>query len=302
MIFINPDSDKIISAREYHVEKLIVLLEQRVVQLRRSSKITNSQALFLNKIIIPKLKNILGDNPKKIKQISESISLSVIQKKAVKELFDYSKWFAIKKGRVYNAYVLAEKLDINTCVYCNRNYTVTVKDITRPQFDHYFLQAKNPLLALSFYNLIPSCSICNTTIKGKNELLLKEHLHPYMDNCSGDFRFSYCYDNDMKHSLKVKINYKKKKSKTERTLDFFKVKEVYNAHTDELNDLIKTRGAFSDKYLEILSSKILKETKIGKSELYQLAFGVYLDDNNASKRPFTKFKKDILTELGIVKE
>ena len=106
----------------------------------------------------------------------------------------------------------------------------------------------------------------------------------------------------------VKIIYSKNKSKAiktqkaKKTFDFFKINEIYNAHTDELRDLIKIRETFSDKYLEILSTKILTGTNIGKSELYQLAFGVYLNEGDTVKRPFSKFKKDILTELGIVKE
>ncbi len=92
----------------------------------------------------------------------------------------------------------------------------------------------------------------------------------------------------------------KKKSKVKNTFDFFKIDEIYNAHTDELRDLIKTRDTFSDRYLEILSKTILTGTRISKSELYQLAFGVYIDEKYVSKRPFSKFKKDILTELGVI--
>ena len=64
--------------------------------------------------------------------------------------------------------------------------------------------------------------------------------------------------------------------------------------------MIKIREAFSDKYLEILSSQILDQTKISKSEIFQLAFGTYFEDDKVSMRPFSKFKKDILTELGII--
>lgn len=54
-------------------------------------------------------------------------------------------------------------------------YTKTVFDeegekITRPTFDHWFAKDDHPLLALSFYNLIPSCNICNSSVKGKKEI------------------------------------------------------------------------------------------------------------------------------------
>lgn len=226
--------------------------------------------------------------------------LSKPLRKVVEKMFNYD-WFSRKKKKMYNAYTLASNLGVNTCAYCNRNYTVTVPGTTRAFFDHYFPKKKYPLLALSFYNLIPSCSICNSTIKGEKELSLRKHVHPYRDNYLNDFWFSYDYNNNQKSKLKVKIKYKANKLKTRKTLDFFKLEDVYNAHTDELKDLLKVRTAFSDKYLEILSSKILKGTKIGKDELYQLAFGVYLEDSKILNRPLSKFKRDILTELGIIK-
>ena len=297
MIFINPNSDKIISAREYHVEQLTKLLKNRVRRL----KLEDGQMSFLLEKIIPSCKEILGGVPGEIKKLSEKLVLTRSEEQAVKRLFNYSDWFCEKKEKRYNAHVLAGRLDINTCVYCNRNYINTVIGITRSQFDHYFSKRSYPLLALSFYNLIPSCSICNSTFKSKNELFLNEHLHPYVDDCLKEFRFSYSYDTKMKDSLAVKLKYLKEGSKAKKTFEFFKIKEVYNAHTEELRDLIRMREVFSDKYLRILSTKTLFGTKISKSELYQLAFGVYLQENQFSKRPFSKFKKDILTEIGIIK-
>ena len=272
-----------------------------------SDAVSQYQKKFLHQGVIPILKIVLTGNPKKIKKISDELLSTGKRREAVQRLFNYSGWFIEKKEERYTAYILAKNLDINTCVYCNRNYTSTVDKITRPQFDHYFSQEKYPLLALSFYNLIPSCAICNSAIKGEKELFLSEHLHPYINDCLDDFRFSYEYDTKMKDSLTVKLKYSKDRNKTKKikkvkeTFDFFKINEIYNAHTDELRDLIKIREAFSDKYLEILSKEILDGTNINRSELYQIAFGVYLNDDNISKRPFSKFKKDILTELGIIK-
>jgi len=297
MIYINPNSDKIISARKYHVEELIKLLTNRAGRLR----INANQIKFLKENILVRIEEILGANPNELMLLQGEFQLDAPQRQAVERLFNYSDWFCEKKDNRYNAYDLANKLDINTCVYCNRNYTSTVAGITRPQFDHYFSKERFPLLALSFYNLIPSCSICNSTIKGKKELFLDQHLHPYLDNSIKDFRFSYYYNSKSKDDLSINIVQHSNNIKAENTFDFFKIKEVYNAHTDELRDLIKIREAFSDKYLEILSSKVFRNGEISKSELYQLAFGAYFDDNKVSMRPFSKFKKDILTELGIIK-
>lgn len=56
----------------------------------------------------------------------------------------------------------AQRIGVTTCPYCNRSYIFTSsKSGTRPQYDHYFPKSKYPYLALSMYNLIPCCSICN---------------------------------------------------------------------------------------------------------------------------------------------
>lgn len=72
-----------------------------------------------------------------------------------------------------------ESAGIKTCPYCNRNYISFVVDrgYNPPHFsstfelDHYYSKKDYPMLAVSFYNLIPVCPACNR-IKGKKELIL----------------------------------------------------------------------------------------------------------------------------------
>lgn len=297
MIYINPNSEKIIRASEIHLNELSKLLNARFKTLK--NVFSHTLNLFIEKEVIPNIETLLIGNPKDIFKLSKKINLSVEHTEKIGELFDYTTWFVSKTKYRYSAYHLAKNIDINTCVYCNRNYTSTVDKIIRPHFDHYFPKNKYPLLALSFYNLIPSCSICNSGIKGKRNLLLGKHLHPYVDDNILDVKFSYEYDTEMVDWLKVKLKNSENEN-VNRTLEFFKLEEIYNAHTNELRDLIKIKNSFSNNYLEILSKNVLVGTEIGKEELYQLAFGVFKDDDKLSLRPFSKFKKDILSELDII--
>lgn len=163
MIFINPLSNKIVSARNEHFKELTILIKKRA----NSLTLSKFQKAFFEKIILPNLEILLVGNPNEILKFSTSIVLKKAKKDAILKLFNYSGWFITKTSKRYCAYDLARNIDLNTCVYCNRNYTSTVEKITRPQFDHYFSQTQHPLLALSFFNLIPSCAICNSNIKGK---------------------------------------------------------------------------------------------------------------------------------------
>ena len=119
-------------------------------------------------------------------------------------VFDYN----IIKGEI--AYDISMMKSKNTCTYCNRQYTFTIgrkhtnnKMVSKikPQFDHWFAHKQYPLLSLSYYNLIPSCSVCNSSVKGGAHYSLKTHIHPYMTNTSDPaFRFRPILINDPKTS------------------------------------------------------------------------------------------------------
>ena len=146
-------------------------------------------------------------------------------------------------------------------------------------------------MALSIYNLIPSCSICNSTIKGSKPLSLELNIHPYIEE--EDFKFSYEYNSISGLAVKTICE---KGSKTENTLEFFKIKDIYNAHSDyELKDLYDLRKKYSDTFLNIIEKNF--DGIMSKEEAYRIIFGVEINEENYHKRPFSKFKKDIIEEL-----
>jgi hypothetical protein len=222
----------------------------------------------------------------------------------IEDIFDYGK-FSKKRNKQYDIYDLAEKLDIPTCPYCNRMYTKTVmgeagEKIIRPEFDHWFPKSQYPLLALSFYNLIPSCHICNSNLKGNIKPDLKYHFHPY--NPINNFHPIFSYELKDYDSYKIKIGFRgefKEKKEFEKSLKIFELENIYQAHEDEVKDLIKIRQAYSDKYIDMLNDS-LKGVNLSKEEVYRLAFGVHYEDDKFDRRPLSKLKKDILTELGII--
>lgn len=300
MIFTDPCSDKIILARDEYLENMLPLIFGRIQKLKDPIAIN-----FFDICVNNKLEDILIGLPNVLLELNSKLNIDhLIIRKAFKKVFDYD-WFIDKCINRYDAYRLANTLDVITCTYCNRNYTNTVitKDgekLIRPQFDHFFDKDSNPLLALSFYNLIPSCSLCNTNIKHGKKFELSSHIHPYLDNIINDFNFNYDYTNTTKNGLKIIIE-SSPGSKIERTLCDMSVETVYNAHTDQLKDLLDIKSKFSDRYLEILSKSIFGSTvKISQEELYRLAFGTEFLEENFGNRPFSKFKSDILKELNII--
>lgn len=245
--------------------------------------------------------------PKKARKIQEQDLVDIYEPviKEVRKVFNYNEFISSHKITSYN---LAKLLNRNTCTYCNRLYSITVNRkskktnrynsdsrITRPQFDHWFSKNKYPVLALSFFNLIPSCSICNSSIKGDTDFDLSTHAHPYIDNILNDFSFSYKLKDV--HESNVRI-ISKKGSKAEKSIKEFKIEEVYDAHSNlELKDLLELKFKYSEDYLDTLLNVTFKGINLSENEIFRLTFGAEFDDADFHKRPFSKFKKDIINEL-----
>ena len=307
-MYINPDTPTLLKAKEVFLVEMSKFVQDRVRRLSTLKGIDVSVVeCFYDIHISDIIEDILIGKPERLieidKDISPLIEASSDVKKGIKHIFKYD-LFVEKASTRYDAYQLAESLNIKTCIYCNRNYTSTVftsdgRKLTRPQFDHYFNKATYPLLAISFYNLIPSCPVCNSSIKGTAEMNLNEYLHPYVDDEIEKIRFTYAYSSDLKSDPKVKI-VAPNSLKARNTVEAFALEEIYGSHTSELSDLLKTRQYFSDRYLSLLSSHLLRDVKTSKEEIYRIVFGTEYDESNFIDRPFSKFKNDILKELGII--
>ena len=170
------------------------------------------------------------------------------------EIFEkeYNNW---GKRKTYGSYKFVETLDLKTCPYCNRNYTFIVDEESgklRPELDHFYPKSIYPFLAMSFYNLIPSCPICNHT---KSSKVSENLINPY-DIKDDDFKFTYKptdisfsqieskkYDMDS-----FEIEFKKKNE----NIDIFKLDELYKQHKDIVLELLIKKAYYPKSYIEEL--------------------------------------------------
>ncbi len=212
--------------------------------------------------------------------------------------------FCNKKKR-YDAYDLAESLHVNVCPYCNRNYTFTVHSkngSTRPQFDHFYDKATYPILALSFYNLIPSCPTCNSSIKGRKRFSLTTHIHPYVEGFDDKARFalhvkdsSFYYD-EKGFDLELSSN----DAKAKKNIKDFALEEIYKNHKDIVLELIQKSIMYNESYIDELMKNYEGTLFKNEEDLLRLIFGGYIADEDLGKRPLSKLTKDILEQLEIV--
>lgn len=61
-----------------------------------------------------------------------------------------------------------QQMGLKTCVYCNAIPTMSKNGEVFYQMDHYLPQSLYPFLGTCFYNLQPSCGVCNDHKKTKN--------------------------------------------------------------------------------------------------------------------------------------
>lgn len=193
---------------------------------------------------------------------------------------------------------LAERLDVKTCPYCNRQYTFTIEKGTksiRPEFDHFHSKSKFPFLALSFYNLIPACSICNHT--KSNDPVDK---NPYNEGFNDNFKFRIRTKDGNENSLdwaledNIEIDF----SATNQNIEAFALKKLYNEHIDYVKEIIEKTQAYNHSYY---NSLIDSYKGLGKQEadIDRFIWGNYLENAEHEKRPLSKMTKDILQQLNL---
>lgn len=222
--------------------------------------------------------------------------------KALYYIFNYDSFRGITSESQFSGFLLSKKLGIDCCPYCNRHYTTTNIVYTDkkvfPEFDHFYHKSEYPLLAISFYNLIPSCNVCNTHFKGAKNSVRYNLFHPYTVVKPNHLNFKD-FPNDVKSlygrsgNITLQINYNESPTenvKLANSIYFFGIIELYErSHTDLIKDFIYKKLAFGKTYMDQLQNTY----KMSFEDSYRIVFETNFEEEKLHKRPFSKLKKDI---------
>jgi hypothetical protein len=130
---------------------------------------------------------------------------AIRQRRAVKKsdekwlrgkLYSAFNYAAFSRGTgTWGAYLLAERLGMDVCPYCNRDYITVMKPRRgegqfRPDFDHWFARSNHPWFGLSFYNLVPSCATCNSRMKLNKSYHPTTHANPLIEDLDSLIEFA----------------------------------------------------------------------------------------------------------------
>jgi len=246
--------------------------------------------------------------------------------KRIKDVFDYKTFSG--KNSSYNAYQLCEKLGIDVCPYCNRNYVYTIsfkgKGTVRPELDHFVEKSKNPILALSFYNLIPSCHICNASLKHAATYNFDDFLHPYLNSFHDAMEFSVRFKKkDITKTLSDVVKHfgvdffygdteafdlvivpKKDAviSLVDRAIkheNTFKLELVYSYHKDLVQEIIQSAFIYNEDYIDSLYADFGGSLFRSREDVYQHATRNLSNVQKMPNRPFSKLNRDISIEFGL---
>ena len=192
--------------------------------------------------------------------------------------------------------LLLKKVGISVCPYCNRNYIFSNENVITCQLDHFFSKEKYPILAVSFFNLIPCCSTCNR-LKGTNDF----DFYPYdQKNKAIDImRFSYKPINSdfLRNKNSIIVETTPTEDLYSDQLETLKISKLYELHNDIVFDIIRKSEVFSDVYINSLRTSFPQIFSSSK-EVKELLFGVSLSRDDIHKRPLSKLTQDIVFEIN----
>lgn len=223
------------------------------------------------------------------------------------------------KETKWNAFTMCEMLNISICPYCNRQYIYTAKKeneewVARPQLDHFYIKSKYPFLSCSFFNLIPSCGLCNG---GKNDKE-KETVYPYLEDFNDDngkkkaaFKVDAAQldevirlgtvDPDCKYTIKLDI-IDDEDEHIAGSNDVFNLTNLYQLHQLELKDLISRYLSIDGSELDNLAMVLLgkKTESVNNNDRMfakRIVLGLPLNMKKDEVYLLKKFKEDVIDQL-----
>jgi hypothetical protein len=257
------------------------------------------------------LKEIILANTEELKNIVDVIEprISKLTQRRTKNLYNKIKYlfnYATKYQSSAITPFFTENFDFRTCFYCNKDFITNFeskKKVSTFQLDHFYDKDTYPYLALSFYNLIPSCPTCNSKVKGKANCF-KTCEPPNSANFYFNEKVKFklyldesCKDLHLKSKDDIDINLKENYSNEyKKYIEVFKLNERYKAHKDIVFDMIEKAELYPESRLKELQDL----TDIPFQQIKKDIFNLIDEDADLSKKPFSKLIKDISEELKLI--
>ena len=232
------------------------------------------------------------------------------------KVFSYDK-FPNHTGE-WNRHKLLSLMEIEVCPYCQRNYISSFEENnekrTTADLDHFYPKSLYPFLALSLYNFIPSCQICNSRFKGGKDTY--NSVYPYeesFDDLEAKFKTSkeiiYEILGEKDSEFFVNIDYGNLKNKDiekiKNSISNLGLDKVYKkSHNHYIKELLDNIEKYPKNYLESCVEIFDEYDKDENKKEKIIKYFIDIVKEPYRKRigngePLAKLTKDILDEFKI---
>lgn len=217
----------------------------------------------------------------------------------------YDKFLFRNNNEDWNIKVLCEKLQIEVCPYCNRQYIYTYENGTQKsntaEIDHFRPKSKYPYLSCSLYNFVPSCHTCNSIKHDKDANII----YPYKEGFGNAGKFQIKRDDahDIEfpviiQNLKPKVTIKELEgdalqSRIQKSKEVLHLEEIYSKHQLDINDLLLRYN----RYGKMKKKEIAKNLEMPESVIKKMILGFPLQIGKKRNYILEKFKKDVVEQL-----
>jgi len=263
------------------------------------------------------LTEILVAHPDRLLEIQRDLfngwDTLVNLKPLLQSIFNYD---TLRDHSNYNLKHISTEVRLKSCPYCNIvkiSFENEARDpIVSPAVDHFYDKQRNPLLGTSLFNLVPSCTKCNSQLKGDFEFNRDTHLNPHIEGFEEDAVFSAVITvngTDISYKGDLVVNAPVGSPKYVKIIDagfsdtsklgnanVFKLKQSYSVdYSAKIRKIHEICDEETVEYMRTLKAFI---NRLGGGDLwtYYKKFDVYLDPNKFQEEDLSKFIYDILKE------
>lgn len=209
------------------------------------------------------------------------------------------------KAKNWNPYMWSEKMNVRTCSYCNRQYVTCLKKSKdnvggiRPDIDHYWCRNTYPHFSMSLYNWVPSCKICNSSLKHDKNIDIKMATL-YEEGIADTFRFEATGIIPENNKIEIVVRNIGNSDMRDKLLEMFRIKEVYASHNNIAVNFVKKRIIYNNEFIKKLSKHNNKYAQINQAELLPLVIGYPIDEDRIDEEALGKLRYDLAKQLGFM--
>lgn len=169
--------------------------------------------------------------------------------------------------------------------------------------DHVLDKGSCPLVALSLFNFVPSCHVCNSRVKHSGVLGRDNNPEVKLSPTS----LNYNFDNEVKiklqsrngnifidptkHQEEYEIDFKTYDEGYRYEISFFKLKERYAYHISEALRILELKQKYNDSALAMLSDAMGNKDAFSAEQIREDILGIGFHKENG--RCFEKMYRDI---------